>query len=78
MSGRVVGIVTATLDQVASFRASGVIPQNVNYAIRSDFVLDLLDDRLPGLSAESSTGVTVAPEDLVEKVEGSVLLLVAR
>jgi S1-C subfamily serine protease len=78
MRGQVVGVVTATLDQVVSFRAAGVIPQNVNYAIRSDFILDLLDANLPDLQAESDGAATVAPEDLVEKVEGSVLLLVAR
>ncbi|MGH0036775.1 MAG: S1C family serine protease [Myxococcota bacterium] len=78
MKGQVVGVVTATLDQVVSFRAAGVIPQNVNYAIRSDYVLDLLSAHLPAVAAESKGAAEVAPEDLVEKVEGSVVLLVAR
>lgn len=78
MQGRVVGVVTATLDQVASFRAAGVIPQNVNYAIRSDFVRALLAKHLPGLPVDPDPRKTVAPEDLIEEVEGSVVLLVAR
>ncbi len=42
--GNVIGIVTATLNQLETFRAAGVVPQNVNYALRTSFLFDLLGD----------------------------------
>ena len=41
--GNVVGIVTARLSDVAALRTSGALPQNVNYAIKSSYVLSLLE-----------------------------------
>ena len=41
--GRVVGIVTAKLDDIASLVATGSIPQTVNYAVKSSFVLSMLE-----------------------------------
>ena len=38
------GIVTATLDQIVMLVESGALPQNVNYAVKSDYVLPLIRD----------------------------------
>ena len=47
--GNVVGVVAARLDDAATYKISGALPQNVNYAVKSAVVHDFLD-RLPGLS----------------------------
>jgi S1-C subfamily serine protease len=41
-SGNVVGVVTAKISDAAAIEASGAIPQNVNYAIKSVYLLDLI------------------------------------
>jgi len=41
--GNVVGIVTARLSDRAALESSGALPQNVNYAIKSSYVLSLLE-----------------------------------
>lgn len=42
-SGNVVGVVTAKLDDVATYKSSGSFPQNVNYAIKGNLVRAFLD-----------------------------------
>jgi len=42
LRGEVIGIVTATLDQLVVLRRTGSLPQNVNYAIKSDYILPLI------------------------------------
>lgn len=37
--GNVVGVVTARLSDIAALRATGALPQNVNYAIKSSYAL---------------------------------------
>ena len=44
LHGRVVGIVVSRLDDRFTLFASGALPQNVNYAIKSSYVRALLDD----------------------------------
>ncbi len=41
--GRVVGVVTASLDNVYAFQHSGAIPQNVNFAMKVGYLAGLLD-----------------------------------
>lgn len=41
-SGNLTGVVTARLDDLNMLKKSGALPQNVNFAIRSDFVLSFL------------------------------------
>ena len=42
-TGRVVGVVTSTLNNRFLFETFGVIPQNVNFAIKSSYLQSLLD-----------------------------------
>jgi S1-C subfamily serine protease len=48
--GAVIGIVSATVDQRTVLRASGTLAQNVNYAIKADYILPLMpaDERPQG------------------------------
>jgi TPR repeat protein len=41
--GNVVGVVSAKLDAAAALAASGALPENVNYAVKSSFLLGFLE-----------------------------------
>lgn len=77
MNGQVIGVITATLDQLATLKASGTLPQNVNYALKFDYVIPLLryhfKDMLP---KQPSTRSTQKVKDLIEIAEPSVVLLI--
>ena len=72
-SGRVLGIVTSTLNTATTLRSSGQVPQNVNFAVKSDY-LSLLLRRVPTTGRlESRTAVAPAdPSVIVERVRRSV------
>ena len=66
----------ATLDQIVALRASGSLPQNVNFAVKADYLMPLLR------SVGAQTTVRVKrPADIPEVVsnsERSVVLVIAR
>ena len=41
--GNVIGIVSAKLNAAAALAASGALPENVNYAVKSSFLLSFLE-----------------------------------
>ena len=41
--GNAVGIVSAKLDMATALAASGSLPENVNYAVKSSFLLSFLE-----------------------------------
>ena len=49
--GNVVGIVSAKLDAAVALAASGALPENVNYAVKSSFLLGFLES-MPEVSAK--------------------------
>ena len=49
--GNVVGIVSAKLDAAAALAASGALPENVNYAVKSSLLLSFLES-VPEVSAK--------------------------
>jgi uncharacterized protein len=51
--GQVVGLIVATLDHLTAAAVTGSLPQNVNYALKSSFVLSFLEV-LPELSGRLS------------------------
>jgi hypothetical protein len=79
MEGNVVGIVAAKLDAAQVARTTGDIPQNVNYAIKSQHALDLLEAFAPAKSglvaARRVVRATVA--DVVPPLEDALLLVLA-
>lgn len=58
--GNVIGIVVATLDAVRVYQLASAIPQNINYAIKADYLLSLVA-MLPGDSLASRT-ISFSPE----------------
>lgn len=77
--GEVIGVVTATLNQIVTLRASGALPQNVNYAVKVDYVTPALNAAKVNSSVVSPTQQTRL--DLAQVVslrESSVMLVVAK
>ncbi len=73
-NGNLIGIVEATLDPLIMAKVAGEIPQNVNYAVKSSYILPLLDDvrNLPQ-PADSANGAKF--EDVVGRAQKSVVLI---
>ena len=76
--GNVIGIVSAKLDASVALAASGALPENVNYAVKSSLLLSFLES-VPDVSAKLKAPVTVDRkfEDVVKSAqEAAVLVLV--
>lgn len=58
--GNIVGVVVATLDAAKVYRAASALPQNVNFAIKADYLLNLFA-MLPGESLAART-TSFSPE----------------
>ena len=87
MDGNVVGVVASKLDAAAMARQTGDIPQNVNYAIKSQHVLDMLDKvaaQIPALRDSlarphlgEKAGDRLRVSDVVPALEDAVALVLA-
>jgi hypothetical protein len=53
---QVVGMVNARLDDLTAVATSGMLPQNVNYAVKSSFILPFLEG-IEALSAKDEAPV---------------------
>jgi len=79
--GNVVGIVSAKVlahghQCVGTLAASGALPENVNYAIKSSFLLSFLES-VPGVEAESKKPNTADEklEDVVKQAQAATVLV---
>ena len=74
--GNVVGIVAAKLDAKTAFDASGALPENVNYAVKSSLLLSFLES-VPDVDSKLKT--TVAEdrkfEDVVKSAQDAAVLV---
>ena len=74
LSGNVVGIVSARINDVAIVEATGSLPQNVNFAIKSTTICEFLDaHRIEYLVAPSDTKLD--PADVGEKAMKSTVMV---
>ena len=76
--GNVVGVVSAKLNAAAALSASGALPENVNYAVKSGYLLSFLES-LPEVSAKlkEANGKEIKFEEVVERAkQAAVLVLV--
>lgn len=71
--GRVIGIVNAKLDDIAALVVTGSVPQNVNYAVKSSFVLPLLEG-VEGLK-EMPKPAELSREEAIQKAKSAVGLV---
>ena len=74
--GQVVGIVTARLSDVGTLIATGTMPQNVNYAMKSSFVLPFVES-VPGLAAEMKKAKAGGKDSsvIIENAKAAVVLV---
>ena len=74
--GNVVGIVSAKLDANAALLTSGALPENVNYAVKSSYLLAFLDS-VPELAGKLKTPDTGPREfeDVVKSAEHATVLV---
>ncbi len=74
--GNVVGVVSAKLNARAALAASGALPENVNYAVKSSFLLSFLES-VPEVSAKLKDANTKERkfEDVVKSAEKAAVLV---
>ncbi len=74
--GNVIGIVSAKLDAATALAASGALPENVNYAIKSSFLLGFLEST-PDVSSKLKEPNTkdLKFEDVVKETENATVLV---
>jgi S1-C subfamily serine protease len=74
--GNVVGVVSAKLSARAALAASGALPENVNYAVKSSFLLGFLES-VPEVSAKLKEPNTKERkfEDVVKSAERAAVLV---
>jgi TPR repeat protein len=74
--GNVVGIVSTKLDASVALAASGALPENVNYAVKSSFLLSFLES-VPAVSAKLKELVTADRkfEDVVKSAQDAAVLV---
>lgn len=72
--GQVIGVITATLNQIVTLRETGNLPQNVNFAIKSDYILPLLSN----IETNKKLMKSASFADLIEDSEKSVYLIVTK
>ena len=75
-NGKVVGIVSSTLNQGAMINATGTLAQNVNYAVKIAYAMPLLmSNDVPYITKVSKTPKSKV--ELVEMAQPSVVLIIA-
>ena len=74
--GNVIGIVSAKLNASAALAASGALPENVNYAVKSSFLLSFLESVLD-VANKLKAPVTVERkfEDVVKSAQDAAVLV---
>jgi S1-C subfamily serine protease len=74
--GDVVGVVSAKLNASAALAASGALPENVNYAVKSSLLLSFLES-VPEVSAKLKAPVTADRkfEDVVKSAQDAAVLV---
>jgi len=77
--GEVIGVVTSTLNSIVTLRTAGSLPQSVNFAVKSDYIIPTLRSALKN-SYSISPGYAVDQpiEKVVASREPSVVLVIAR
>ena len=72
--GNLVGIVAAKLDSIATLAMTGDLPQNVNYAIKADYLVPLLKT-VEGLEIGKEKIKDVNLLELIEELKKSAVMI---
>jgi S1-C subfamily serine protease len=74
-AGEVVGIVVAKLDEEYTYKITGDLPENVNYAVKSSFVLPFLESlpELENVAIQSDEKRSLDRTEIIELAKKSVV-----
>jgi S1-C subfamily serine protease len=72
--GNLVGMVAAKLDSLVTLAATGDLPQNVNYAIKADYLRPLLKT-VDGISIEPAQAKETDLLSLIDELKKSVVMI---
>lgn len=74
--GNVVGVVSAKLDASLALAASGALPENVNYAVKSSYLLSFLES-VPAVSPKLKRTVMADRkfEDVVKSAQDAAVMV---
>ena len=73
-SGAVVGLVQSTLNDAKLLMTTGVVAQNVNYALKSEYLLRFLKS-VPGVAINQPVNITTATDNWVSDSQSSVAVV---
>ena len=73
-NGNVIGIVVSKLSDTKMLLYKGTIPQNVNYAVKSSFVLPYLES-IPGIKASGKIDKAVDKQTAIQKSKNATALV---
>ena len=78
--GAVIGIVTSKLNAIGVVRATGDIPQNVNFAVKSAYLTELFSNRVieSRVKAIFKPGLNLSTEEIVRRSLNAVVLINAK
>jgi len=78
VDGSVIGVITETLDPIETLKLTGTVPQNVNYAVKGDYVLPLLSRYEVEDSARPLRNSVTDQSRTVRQVRDSIVLVIAK
>ncbi len=73
-NGNVIGVIVSKLSDIQMLLYKGTIPQNVNYAVKSSFVLPYLES-IPGIKASGKTDKAVDKQTAIQKSKNATVLI---
>ncbi len=76
MKGEVVGVISSKINALGMAVLQGDVMQNVNYAVKHGYVAKATDD-LPELADNSIEPAEASLQELVKRVQGSIVLITA-
>jgi S1-C subfamily serine protease len=76
-SGNVVGIVVAKLNAALMVEHTGDLPQNVNYAVKSAYLLPLLEEYRSQMPAPDEESGTEKMKEIVSRVRDACVMVLA-
>ena len=75
--GEVVGVTTAALNSGYFLKRGGSVPQNVNFAVKSAYIMPLIQSEGLSKSVQANNLYKLSRQDKVKKIKESVFLIVA-
>lgn len=75
--GVVVGVIKATFNQLTAMQTLGTLTQNINYAVKTDEIVPMLEDVLGSQLKYGSRAQRQTMPDLINRFEKSVVLVEA-